>query len=543
MQKKDVIYIDVEDDITAIIGKVKDAKEKIVALVPPKRIGVLQSAVNLRLLARTADTASKRLVIITSNTALAGLAANAKIPVAKNLQSRPELAEIPILAVDDNDVIDGKQLPVGMYTSDSTDDTKSKRDVPDSTIEDINIEDAMATEAAPSKKTAKSSPRSAIKVPDFGTFRKRLVLIISGVMLLLAFLIWAIWFAPRAHVTVSTKTIDQILNAPISLGAALDTDSEAGTLRTVVEEQEDTQTIEFDATGSKDVGERASGTVTFSTNAITMLGTTIAAGTNLTTSSGLVFTTTQSVTLSMSNFTGAATGIVASESGPKYNGASGSVSGVPSGISAEITDATSGGTEKIIKVVTQGDVEKAKAQLEEQKPDDIKTQLQRAFDDGVIVIENSFVTKGGDAQSAPAIGQEASTGKAKLTREVTYTMMGVKASDLDSFLDSAFKTTLTNKDEQRVYDNGRKDVAFEGFKQEDKKATAVIKATAQIGPRIDDDKIKEMAKGKRTGELIGDIKAIDGVSDVEVDLSPFWVGSVPNDKNKISLEFKRLKDD
>ena len=45
---KDIIYIDVEDDITAIIGKIKASKEKIVALVPPKRIGVLQSAVNLR---------------------------------------------------------------------------------------------------------------------------------------------------------------------------------------------------------------------------------------------------------------------------------------------------------------------------------------------------------------------------------------------------------------------------------------------------------------------------------------------------------------
>ena len=49
---KDVIYIDVEDDITAIISKVKASKEKIVALVPPKRVGVLQSAVNLHLLSR-----------------------------------------------------------------------------------------------------------------------------------------------------------------------------------------------------------------------------------------------------------------------------------------------------------------------------------------------------------------------------------------------------------------------------------------------------------------------------------------------------------
>ena len=94
---KDVIYIDVEDDVTAIIGKIKASKEKIVALVPPKRVGVLQSAVNLRLLARMAKNADKRMVLITNNQALIALSAAAAIPVAKNLQSKPEIAEIPAL--------------------------------------------------------------------------------------------------------------------------------------------------------------------------------------------------------------------------------------------------------------------------------------------------------------------------------------------------------------------------------------------------------------------------------------------------------------
>ena len=67
---KDVIYIDVDDDVTAIIGKIKMAKEKIVALVPPKRAGALQSAVNLRLLDRMAKTSKKQLVLITNNQAL-----------------------------------------------------------------------------------------------------------------------------------------------------------------------------------------------------------------------------------------------------------------------------------------------------------------------------------------------------------------------------------------------------------------------------------------------------------------------------------------
>ena len=91
---KDVIYIDVEDDITTIVGKIKASKEKIIALVPPSRVGVLQSAVNMRLLARTAEQANKRVVLISHNQSLVALAASAKIPVARNLQSKPEFKRV-----------------------------------------------------------------------------------------------------------------------------------------------------------------------------------------------------------------------------------------------------------------------------------------------------------------------------------------------------------------------------------------------------------------------------------------------------------------
>ena len=120
---KDVIYIDGDDDITAIIGKVKASKEKVVALVPPKRIGVLQSAVNLRLLQRAAGSGQKHLVLITNNQALMALAASAKLPVAKNAQSKPEIPEIAALDIDDGeDIIDGAELPVGDHARLAGDD-------------------------------------------------------------------------------------------------------------------------------------------------------------------------------------------------------------------------------------------------------------------------------------------------------------------------------------------------------------------------------------------------------------------------------------
>src|SRR5688572_8007635 len=110
---KDVIYIDIEDDITAIIGKVKQAGTKIVALVPPKRAGVLQSVVNLKLLQKAAGSADKRVVLITNDHSLVALAAGLSLPVAKNLQSRPEVPVVDMPKIDDEEVINGAELPVG----------------------------------------------------------------------------------------------------------------------------------------------------------------------------------------------------------------------------------------------------------------------------------------------------------------------------------------------------------------------------------------------------------------------------------------------
>ena len=112
--KKDIIYIDVEDDITAIIEKVKAADSKIVALVPPKRIGVLQSAVNLKLLQKSASLAGKQIVLISSDHSLVNLAAMVRLPLARNLQSKPE---IPILqesqVSEEDDIINGENMAVG----------------------------------------------------------------------------------------------------------------------------------------------------------------------------------------------------------------------------------------------------------------------------------------------------------------------------------------------------------------------------------------------------------------------------------------------
>lgn len=535
--QKDVIYIDVEDDITAIIDKVKKSKEKVVALVPPKRIGVLQSAVNLRLLNRAAGNANKHLVLITSNAALGGLAASAKIPVAKNLQSKPELAEIPAVNDDDDDVINGEDLPAHEHAA-----IDAPKPIPASKINGIDIDGDSAPKAAPTRGKA---AKKGIKVPDFGTFRKKAFIFGGLGVLLIAFLVWAIVFAPRATVIVSAETSDQDLSVAVTVGPDVQTSFAEEQLKAIRHEDKVVQTIEFDATGTKDVGERAKGTVRFTTDSYSALlrGVNIPQGTSLTTSSGKVFTTDRSVALSITSGNSDSTSITAAESGESYNGASGSVQGAPSGVNASLTDATAGGTTKQIKVVTQADINKATVEMTQQNTDEAKKKLTAKFEPGTLLIDSSFKENSADPQSSPALGQEA-TGKAKLTQETTYTIMGVAKAQLSTYLDEALEDRL-NKDEQKVYDNGVSTIKFADFVQNtgDQAGKVNVTAVAQIGPKIDDNEIKEQVKGKRTGEIMGDLKAIDGVSDVEVKLSPFWVSGVPDDSNKITVEFKLKQND
>ena len=89
-----------------------------------------------------------------------------------------------------------------------------------------------------------------------------------------------------------------------------------------------------------------------------------------------------------------------------------------------------------------------------------------------------------------------------------------------------------------MYENGSNKVAFAQFETIDGSSSVTLTATGKIGPNIKDDEVKEQSKGKRYGEVQSQIESIQGVRDVDVKFWPFWVTTVPNDVNKVNVEFK-----
>ncbi len=543
---KDVIYIDIEDDITGIIGKVKSAKDKIVALVPPKRVGALQSAVNLKLLQKAAREADKRVVLITNDHSLTALAAGVKMPVAKNLQSRPEVPEIAALEVDNEEIINGEELPVGDIAASRSGPhkppTKSEQ-------EKMDMGAAVLDVAAPSVKPNKPSGASKLisKVPNFERFRRRFLLIGGGVVVLIIFLVWAIWFAPGASVTISAKTspvnIDQIL----SLDPSAPSDPAALKLKADVKQLKKSVVAEFTATGTKDIGNQAAGTLTVR-NCDYAGGFTLPAGSKFTADDGHVFASAAAV--SVPTFTGPASScslggassgkatvaVKAVDIGPEYNVAAqgydiDGISGKVDGVGGDMA----GGTRQTVTVVSQADVDKAKTLLPQQDQNSAKDELKAQFTGDQKIIDASFAVDTGQPVVAPEVGQQAQQGK--VTIETTYTLVGLAQADLKAVAQNSVNSVLQQQAAQQVYELGDKDIVFQSFQ---KLANGLFSSrmvtTAQIGPKIDAKALAQQITGKRSGEAQQLISDIPGVDNVKVSYSPFWVTHAPS-ADKIDIKF------
>lgn len=523
--KKDVIYVDIEDDITSIIDKVKSAKAPIVALVPPKRIGVLQSVVNLKLLVRAAKASDKRVVLITSDSALTSLAAGIAIPVAKNLQSKPEIPTAAPESDTDEEIIDGDDLPVGALAASTSVAAAAK---PSPATDNKTAATSFAATAAA------KAPKKGSKVPDFDKFRKKLFLIIGGSLALIAFLVWAFVFAPHATVAITANTNLVNISQTLQLKPNATADPAQNLMPATVKQSKKSASVDFTATGKKDVGEKATGTVKFSTNNISNLGTTIPAGTVLTTAGGTQFATDTAVTITISNYQNAPTGVTAINRGTASNGASGALNGAPGGISASLTGATASGTDKTVTVVNQSDIDKAKAQLQTQDANGVKTELKKEFGSDMIVIDESFKAEGGDAVSSPALDQEATS--AKLTVDTTYTLVGIERSDLKANFDAYLTKQLAGKEDQKVYSSGEDTAQFSQFTSANGGYTVKVNAQAQVGPQLNEEQLKKQLVGKRAGEIQQQLEAIEGIEDVETTFFPFWVTKAPAE-DKITIKF------
>ena len=548
---KDTIYIDVDDEITTIIDKVRSSEGRVVALVLPKRAAVFQSIVNMKLLKRTADSARKHIVLITTESSLMPLAGAVGLHVAATPSSKPEIPSIAQAGSSGNDIVEASSDDDAEYTADNAGDRpvgELAGGMPDGEpIETLRLpdeqDDMEVAEDDQPKASSKPAKDKHLKVPNFNTFRLRLFIGVLALIIVIAGLYVCLAVLPKAAIAITTNSSDENVNLALTLDTAaktLDTSKKVAPAK--IEQQQKTTTQQVDTTGQKNTGTAATGTVVMNATAcFPHIGTpnSVAAGTGVTTNE-LTFITQEKATFNYNGNDGAGCNyyksdpvdITAQTGGTKYNvsNATFTVAG-RSDVSA--TGSASGGTDNIIHVVAQGDIDSAKQKLAAADTATIKSALEQALRlDGLYPLSATFNAGDPVITTSNNVGDQADT--VTVTQAVTYTMYGAKQADLDTLIKADVDTKIDTS-KQSILDDGLGNATVNVVSSGTGSVQLTLQTTATVGPDINTEDIKKQAAGKKSGDVKSSINAIPGVSSVDVQLSPFWVGTVPTNTSKITV--------
>ena len=552
---KDVIYIDVDDEITSIIDKIENSKEKVVALVLPKRAASLQSIVNMKLLKRSADDAGKNPVLITSEAALLPLAGAAGLHVAKNLQSAPEVPsaphghqpaahkadEDPAEEVPGEGEADEEDLPGKIdYDSGSIGALAAAHEADNAEAIDLEDEDEADK---PKPKTAKAPKDKKNKVPNFDRFRMMLGLGILGLIALIVFIIMAIFVLPKATVTLTTTSEPVSANFKLTANTATQAvDSDKGVIPAKLESTDQMSNQSVTATGQQNNGDKATGSVSMTAQKCSGSGnpSSVPAGTGIS-ANGVSFITQSntsfhftSISGGCANFTGdSSTDVAAQAPGSKYN-LSGATFTVAGRSDVGATGSTSGGTDDIVTVLSQSDVDNATQKL---TGGSSGTDFAKQFEDklsgqGEYVLASTLKAGTPSINASPAIGQPAST--ANVTIKVTYTVLTVKKSDLSQAIEGKVAGQI-DKTKQKLNGSFLNDADISVNQTGQNSADLTINEDTTAVPIIDVASVKKQVAGKKSGDIKAALNGWAGVKSVDVKLSPFWVSKAPSKPSKIKV--------
>lgn len=568
---KEVIYLEPEDDITDILTKLQQADQKLVALVPPKKATMLRSAVNMKLVARVAKECEKVVVVVTADPAIIKMAMGAKIPVAKNLQSRPVVPTEENIkrAEADEDVIDEESLA---ENGDFRSHKKSKfapkpsnlpEKAPEAKSADtLNLdEESLASDQkqAEKAKSKKKSAQEAASANDFfSKYRKWIVAGCGALILLSVVLVWAFVFAPAVSITVAISSTPNNFSENIRFTTDEDAQNLAENLLYAEKVTLDkTYKTDLTATGEEDRGERAKGRLSVSVNftpsqvdddgfaLIVPEGTIF---TNNVTGLNYIATESRSKIWDDGEFpipcdNGAITNrnksctftvivtIEAVSAGEEYNvGSSSSWAPMASnGASVSNGSPIAGGTTDIVDVISEDDINKAKdAQLAEHTIEG-REDLFADLGEDLIAIESSFGNEVIEVKTSPERGEEVKPDdKPTAEIKIQYSVYAVKKSTIEAYIEEK----MTIPSDQKIYSYG--EPYYERFTDIENEAR--LKTTVETGPTVTEEEILDRVKGMKIGQVQSILRSITGVSSVNIEASYPWVRTVPEDDSRVTVK-------
>jgi hypothetical protein len=198
------------------------------------------------------------------------------------------------------------------------------------------------------------------------------------------------------------------------------------------------------------------------------------------------------------------------------------------------TGSTSGGTSKVVTVVSADDVKKATAQAQGQLGSNLKQDLIDKAGDQYFVFVDSFKTETVSATPSVAEGTEAS-GTVTLTLKVKNTAFAVLDKELNALFEAQAKRDLSS--DQQIYQSGTDSAKYSNFKALGETMQIQASTTAFYGDRLDTEAIARESAGKPK-KAVADIAKSknDQVTGATVNSNPALMPFMPLLSSRIRVE-------
>jgi hypothetical protein len=553
---RQTLYLDIDEEITSVVDKLKSAEVSGLDLVIPKEALVLKSVVNLKLLKRQADSLGKEITIVTTDKVGRKLAEQIGIPVIEKPGQAPK--EVRMSAVEPPQPtasdIEMKQSakevpkPEIMEEAEAAEVAAGADGPLVETGEVVSPVTAKAEESDPaSSEVPKDEVSDKSKNPKTKMAKWKKWAIIGG-FAALALAVAAYIFVPLSNITIKLaaekKKVDFNFTAD-KANSSVDTTGQIVPARLIDENKE--VTAKFPTTGKKKVGEKATGTVKIVNHNYSSSPVSIVGGSRITTAAGLVFRTNTNVTvpgfvkvgLNVTDGT-VEVAATADQVGENYNIAANTTMSVPglAGAAGDIyatnTGAFSGGSARDVQFVTQDDVNKAKDEVSKTGNGDFQRAIQDKVEDGERLLDNSIKINVTEATPSIAVNGEGAEFELKVKANVKA--MVFKDEDLKKLAESVLGDQIGAGKEIVEKESLISATDFTDADYDKGVLHAKLSGEAYVATKLEQDKIKTELSGDGEATAMDYLKGIDGVDEVEIKFFPSFYKRLPRIKNHIYLK-------
>lgn len=535
----EILYLELDEEITSVIDKIKNLPGMRVGLVVPREATLLQSVVNLRLLAKEANALGKEIAIVTADRIGRNLAAQVGLTVYNSIQEQTPAFTPPPPIPNPREVI---ELDLSPESEEKPPEGVSIHHFQEARRYQPPARPQPAFRPEPQPAAKSLSPKELD--PRLKKLLWPIVAILAVLAAIAAFLLW-----PKALVTLAVPSEDLKKEVKVLMSNKItQADIQQSVFPATLIEAEKESSQKFAATGKKNIGEKTKGTITVY-NAWESSARKFSAGTK--------FSSSSKVFLAINDFTvpgsairegnlvpgSVSVQIEAEKPGEEYNIKAGrfTILGLPSAQQEKIYGSSSGdfsgGYAKEVQVVSQTDYDNGKKTLQDKLTAEVDQEM-RTQAQGQKMLDKAVITPEPEITTSSKVDEEAKEFEMKL--KLKKQAMVFNFANYREFLTQILAKQVPSDKMVAIANDEDIGAMVQNTAFDKGEMEMTNNVAAKIAAKISADKIKTDILGKGKGEADKYLKSQEGVSAAEIRFSPSWWPKIPILSRNLTVQIKYL---